>query len=111
MISLRRAPASASFLALIASVCALLPALPAAAVAAPSTPEGEAPPPQLAFEPGSYDFGLVETNRSDGQANFQLRNNGEAAVQVYSIEIVGSGSNAFWTNGGDCPGRNLNPGE
>jgi hypothetical protein len=97
------------FPALLIATCALLPAaLCGAAAAAPPEPSA----PQLAFEPGGFDFGLQEANRSNSQTWLQLRNNGAAAAQVLSLEIVGSGSNAFWINGGDCyNGRTLNPGE
>ena len=92
--------------------CVLLAALPALAAAAPEGGEGPPAPasaPQLNFEPGSYDFGLQEANRSNSQAWFQLRNNGEAPATVYYTEI--SGSSAFWTGYNDCGGRTLNPGE
>jgi hypothetical protein len=83
-------------------------ALPAAAAAAPS---GEPGPPQLAFEPGSYDFGLRRVNSEAGQAYLQLRNNGEAVAPVYSLEIAGSGSSSFWIGQSSCYGANLNPSE
>lgn len=100
--------ASAATLLLVA--CALLVAIPALASAAPA--EGEEPAaPQLAFEPGSYDFGLHEANRENSQTNFQLRNTGSVAAPVFSLEIVGSGSGAFWIGNSDCFGRTLEPGE
>jgi len=105
--SARRASATV----LLAAICALLAAIPATAFGAPEG--GEEPPavPQLAFEPGSYDFGLQEANRSNSQANFQLRNVGSVAAPVYSINIVGSGSGAFWTGNSDCFNHPLEPGE
>lgn len=94
---------------LIIVVCALL-TIPALAAAAPA--EGEEPPaPQLAFEPGSYDFGLQEANRSNSQANFLLRNVGSVPAPIYSVNIVGSGSGAFWTGNIDCFSHPLEPGE
>jgi hypothetical protein len=90
-------------------------ALPAAGIAAPA--EGEPGPPegpalpQLAFEPGSYDFGLQQANSNASQAYLQLRNNGAAVAPVYSLEIVGPGSNAFWIGQSNCYGANLNPNE
>jgi hypothetical protein len=96
--------------ATLLAVCALLAAIPALAVAAPA--EGEEPPaPQLAFEPGSYDFGLQEANRYDSQANFQLRNVGSVPAPVYSVNITGPGSGAFWTGNIDCFSHPLEPGE
>ena len=88
---------------------------PAAGMAAP--PEGEPGPsegpalPQLAFEPGSYDFGLRQVNSYASQAYLQLRNNGEGVAPVYSLEITGPGSSAFWIGQSDCFGKNLNPNE
>lgn len=116
MISLRSKPARAglaSALTLLA-LCAAMLALPAAGMAAP---EGEpAPPeppalPQLAFEPGSYDFGLQRANSNTSQAYLQLRNNGAAVAPVYSLEVVGPGSSAFWIGQSNCFGANLNPNE
>jgi hypothetical protein len=109
MISLRRTHAPASLLALIFAVCGLLLALTGAAFAAPSTPEEEAPLPQLVFEPGSYDFGLQQAN-SNSQATLQLRNDGEVPAPIYSLELNG-GSGAFWMGTSDCYGRTLSPGE
>jgi hypothetical protein len=84
--------------------------LPAAGTAAPA--EGEGPPPlQLAFEPGSYDFGLRQVNSNASQAYLQLRNNGEGVAPVYSLEIIGPGSSSFWIGQSDCYGKNLNPSE
>ena len=100
------AGANLTLLAVLVAVVAAM-AMPAAGLAAPP-PEPE--PPQLSFEPGSHDFGLQPINNGSGQANFQLRNNGSEVVQVNSIEITGSGSEAFFTNT-NCPGYNLQPGE
>lgn len=89
--------------------------LPAAGTAAPESGEEAGPPPaplpQLVFEPGSYDFGLQQVNSNAGQATIQLRNDGEAAAQVQSLDI--DGPNAFWIDGGatDCYARTLQPGE
>ncbi|HEV7614616.1 MAG TPA: choice-of-anchor D domain-containing protein [Solirubrobacterales bacterium] len=78
-----------------------------------STPlAGTGVAPQLAFTPGSYDFGIQRVNRSESSTNFQLANVGEAGTQIGSIGIGGKNSNNFWTNGGDCwNGRWLAPGE
>jgi hypothetical protein len=92
------------------AVCALFAAIPTAASAAPQP--GEEPPlPQIAFEPGSYDFGLHEANRETSQTNFQLRNVGGVSAPVYSILVVGSGSSAFWTGNSDCFNHPLEPNE
>ena len=80
-------------------------------MAAPEGEEGPPPAPQLAFEPGSYDFGLQQANRENSQAMLQLRNNGAATAQVSSVDIVGSGSGAYWLGYNDCNGRFLNPSE
>jgi hypothetical protein len=109
MISIRRNPrtARAPALTLVLGVCALFAVFPAGASAAP-LPSG---PPQLAFEPGSYDFGLQQANRENSQAMFQLRNNGEGTTQVNYVDIVGPGSGAYWIGMNDCNGRYLNSSE
>jgi hypothetical protein len=114
MFSLRSKSESArraSAITLVAAACALSAAIPAVALGAPEG--GEEPPavPQLAFEPGSYDFGLQEANRSNSQASFQLRNVGGVPAPVYSVNIVGPGSGAFWTGNIDCFSHPLEPGE
>lgn len=113
MFSLRKSKSArrASATTLLVATCALLTAIPAAALGAPEG--GEEPPavPQLAFEPDSYDFGLQEANRSNSQANFQLRNVGSVPAPVYSVNIVGPGSGAFWTGNIDCFSHPLEPGE
>ncbi len=86
--------------------------VPAAGMAAPSEGEPGPPLPQLAFEPGSYDFGLQQVNRG-GEGGLQLRNDGEVAAPVNSLELAGPDANVFWINGSStgCYGRNLQPGE
>src|SRR3954453_18446582 len=102
--SARSAPAAT----LLAAVCLILAAIPALAAAAPT--EGEEPAaPQLAFEPGSYDFGLIEANRESRQTSFQLRNVGSISAPIYSIQTIGSGSGAFWTGNSDCFNHPLEP--
>jgi len=72
---------------------------------------GTAVEPQLAFTPGSYDFGIQSTNESRS-TNFQLTNTGEAFAYVGSTGIGGPDSGNFWINSGDCwNGRRLDPGE
>jgi hypothetical protein len=113
MFSFRSKPESAriaSAATLVAAVCLILAAIPALAAAAPA--EGEEPPlPQIAFEPGSYDFGLHEANRETSQTNFQLRNVGSVPAPIYSLQIVGSDSGAFWTGNTDCFNHALEPNE
>jgi hypothetical protein len=89
---------------------AVIAVRPAASLAAP---EGEPPaeepqPPQLVFEPGSYDFGLQPVNNGSSQANFQLRNTGMGEVHVDSVEISPRGDESFWTNS-NCSGMTLQP--
>jgi hypothetical protein len=99
---------SASAATFLIAVCALFAAIPAIASAAPQP--GEEPPlPQIAFEPGSYDFGLHEANRETSQTNIQLRNVGSVPAPIYSLQIVGSGSGAFWTGNTDCFNHALEP--
>lgn len=104
---------SASAATFLIALCALLAVIPTAASAAPQPgEEPEGPPlPQIAFEPGSYDFGLHEANRETSQTNFQLRNVGSVPAPIYSIQPVGSGSSAFWTGNSDCFNHALEPNE
>ncbi len=81
---------------------------PAAGLAAPPEP---VEPPQLAIEPGSYDFGLHPLNWGSTQTYFQLRNAGTEALQISSGEVSGPGSGAFSTGYSNCYGTTLQPGE
>jgi len=111
MNSLRSKSSPAGLASALTLFCALLAmALPVAALAAPTEPE-EPVTPELAFEPGSYDFGMQEANRSNAQTWMQLRNNGASTAQVSSVDIVGSGANAFWIGYNDCDGRPLGSNE
>jgi hypothetical protein len=90
---------------LLFAFMAVIAVRPAAGLAAPVEP---AEPPQLAFEPGSYDFGLQPVNNGSGQANFQLRNTGAEEAFVDSVEISPRGDESFWINT-NCPGMTLPP--
>jgi hypothetical protein len=80
--------------------------------AATSPLSGTGVSPQLAFTPGSYDFGIQRVNRGEGSASLQLSNVGEAMTQISSIGIGGKDSSNFWTGNNDCwNGRQLQPGE
>ncbi|HEX6687993.1 MAG TPA: choice-of-anchor D domain-containing protein [Solirubrobacterales bacterium] len=102
-------PAKAPFvlLAMLVTLLAVIAVRPAAGLAAPLEPS-EPEPPQLSFDPDSYDFGLQSVN-SGASTGIQLRNTGSEAVQVNSVEITGPGSGVFGTNTG-CPGMMLQPG-
>jgi hypothetical protein len=93
---------------MLLTLLAVIAVRPAAGLAAPVDP---LEPPQLAFEPGSYDFGLQPLNWGAAQTTFQLRNTGSEAFQVGSPEFSGSGSGAFWTGNSNCYGTFLQPGE
>jgi hypothetical protein len=68
-------------------------------------------PAQIAFSPGSYDFGIQRTNER-ASSWFQLTNTGEAFVQIGSTAIGGPDSGNFGTEASDCwNGRRLDPGE
>jgi hypothetical protein len=97
-------------LAMVFTVLAVMAIRPLASLAAPIEPPAEPEPPQLSFEPGSYDFGLQSVNNGSSQANFQLRNIGSEAVHVDSVEISPSGDGSFSTNT-MCPGMTLQPNE
>lgn len=70
--------------------------------------EGAAP--EVTFEPGGHDFGLVETHSGGPRTNFTLRNTGAASVQLGNLEISGPGRNEFWVSGSTCWGTTLAPG-
>jgi hypothetical protein len=93
------------------TVLAVIAIRPVASLAAPIGPPAEPEPPQLAIEPGSYDFGLLPLNWGSRETNFTLRNAGTEAFQVGSPEIVGPGHEAFWADYSPCYGSNLQPGE
>ena len=57
-----------------------------------STLAGTGVSPQLAFTPGSYDFGIQRVNRGEGSTSLQLANVGEAMSQIGSIGIGGKNS-------------------
>ncbi len=115
MLSRRSKPTRAGITsaATLLAFCVAVLALPAAGIAAPieepPAPIEEPALPQLSFLPGNYDFGLQRTNSNANQATLQLRNDGEAIAPIYSLEIVGPGSNAFWLGQSSCFGANLNP--
>ena len=93
------------------TILAVLAVRPLASLAAPVEPPAEPEPPQLAIEPGSYDFGLQPLNWGSRETNFTLRNAGNEALQVGSPQIVGPGQEAFWADYSPCYGSNLQPGE
>jgi hypothetical protein len=95
-------------LAMVFTVLAVLAVRPVASLAAPPEPTE---PPQLAIEPGSYDFGLQPLNWGSRETGFQLRNVGSEAFQLGYPQIVGSGSEAFWANNSPCYGSYLQPGD
>jgi hypothetical protein len=72
---------------------------------------GEAVPPQLSFQPDSYDFGLRYVNSGSANADFQLTNTGEARVQLNNLDVIGPGREAFWTGWSDCWQGPLDPGQ
>jgi hypothetical protein len=106
--SARTAPVAIGFLIALLAVLAVRPI---AALAAPLEAPVEPGPPQLAIEPGSYDFGLQPLNWGSRETSFQLRNVGTEAFQVGSPEIVGPGHDAFWAGYSPCYGSYLQPGE
>jgi hypothetical protein len=72
---------------------------------------GRSVAPQLAFTPSSYDFGLQRINRETTSTNFQMTNNGEAEVQLGSLEVSGPGQQGFWQGNNTCWGTWLAPGQ
>jgi hypothetical protein len=71
---------------------------------------GQGAAPEVSFEPGSYDFGLVEEHSGGARASFNLRNDGVAAVQLSNLEISGPGAGEFSIPGSGCWGMSLAPG-
>jgi hypothetical protein len=90
------------------ALLAVMAVRPMASLADPPEPTE---PPQLVFEPGSYDFGLQPLAWGSRETSFQLRNAGTEAIQVGSPGIAGSGSGAFWAGYSPCYGSTLQPGE
>jgi len=90
------------------ALLAVMAVRPMASLAAPPEPTE---PPQLAIEPGSYDFGIQPLNWGSRDAWFQLRNVGTEALQVGSPQIVGPGQEAFSADYSPCYGSYLQPGE
>lgn len=70
---------------------------------------GNSVEPQLTFSPSSYDFGMqrVYENRN---AQLQVTNSGEAAVQVNNFEMLG-GNGSFWNGNTNCWNQALQPGQ
>jgi hypothetical protein len=95
-------------LALLVSLLAAL-LVPATGVAAPGPEEEEQSPPQLAFEPASYDFGMVQVN-SGAQTTLQLRNTGAEQATV-NLSLVGPSTESIWIANSDCYRTNLQPGQ
>jgi hypothetical protein len=71
---------------------------------------GEGAAAEVAFEPASYDFGLVEVHSGGPRANLTVRNTGAAAIQLSNLEVTGPGANEFWISGSGCWGTTLAPG-
>lgn len=99
-------PNTRRLLLVLLTLVAAIAVQPAAALAAPAVEE----PPQLSFEPGSYDFGLQPVNSNAAQTTLQLRNTGAKAVQV-SLDMVGPGTESFWIGNSNCYGTTLQPRE
>lgn len=94
------------------SVLVPLLALLAAFAVSPATGFAAEEPPQLAFEPGSYDFGLQSVEQGSNQTNLQLRNVGAEPAHIDSLELTGPGTEAFSIGYSNCwGGTNLQPNE
>lgn len=96
-----------SLLSLLAGLATLALLAPAAALAAPEEPPAE-PQPQLAFEPGSHDFGLQPVNSNPAQTTFTLRNVG-AEPALVNLDMTGPGTESFWIGNSNCYGTTLQP--
>ena len=64
---------------------------------------------RLVFNPGSYDFGLQPVHSETVRTTFQLENDGEAGVQINSLNITGANTNGFWIGNSNCYGTWLEP--
>jgi HYDIN/CFA65/VesB-like, Ig-like domain len=71
---------------------------------------GAAAEPQLAFQPGDYDFGTQRVN-GGYETTFQLANIGAAGVQFNGFDFAGPDASAFWTGSSNCWGQWLEPGQ
>lgn len=75
-----------------------------------TTLSGEGVPPEVIFEPGSYDFGLIEAHSGSPRTYFSLRNAGAASVQLSNLEITGGPTaSEYWISGSGCWGTTLAP--
>ncbi len=110
MPSIKQKSKPALTILLLGALLAAMAVFPATGLAAPEGGEPQ-PQPQLAFVPGSYDFGMQEVDRGGGQTNFQLRNEGEGEVHVDTLQIAGPGAEAFWFGYDNCSGQTLQPGQ
>lgn len=99
-------PNTRRLLLVLLTLVAAIAVQPAAGLAAPVVGE----PPQLSFEPGSYDFGLQPVNSNAAQTTLQLRNTGTEATQI-NLDMVGPGTESFWIGNSNCYGTTLQPNE
>jgi hypothetical protein len=73
----------------------------------------EAFEPQLALEPSNLDFGTQWVYRGE-ERQVEIRNSGEARLQLSGIDVNGPDRDYFWNGGSDCwslPDGWLDPGE
>jgi hypothetical protein len=87
---------------LLVSLAALL----AAAVALPATAGAVT---SVAFDPSSFDFGVISPNGQQPRQTVQLRNTGTDLVQVNGLQTTGADPNAFFVNQNPCVGTTLAP--
>jgi hypothetical protein len=64
---------------------------------------------ELAFEPSSEDFGLVEVHSEGPEATLELKNAGTAQVHLEALQISGPGANEFFIGNSNCYGAILLP--
>jgi hypothetical protein len=74
---------------------------------------GDAVEPQLTLEPSNIDFGTQWVHRGEERL-LEVRNSGEARLQLSGIDVNGPDRDHFWSGGGACwslPDGWLDPGE
>jgi hypothetical protein len=71
---------------------------------------GAAVPPQLAFAPPSFDFGMRRINSGSFETTFTVENTGGAPTRVNGVNFEGN-TNSFGFDSGNCNNRLLQPAE
>lgn len=72
--------------------------------------EGEGVAPAVTMTPGSFDFGAATSGTRSPAQTFVVRNDGDTAVEMGSVSIVGANLGQFQVTGDECTGVALGSG-